>query len=47
MTRAHIPHIANIRKRRWLYMDDEEAETWIAETGVPARAPRVTGKSHT
>lgn len=38
MTKAHIPHIANIRKRRWLYMDDEEAETWLAETGVPARA---------
>lgn len=34
MTRAHIPHIAQIRKRRWLYMDDEEAETWIAETGL-------------
>jgi hypothetical protein len=38
MTKAHIPHIASIRKRRWLYMDDEEAETWVAETGVPARA---------
>ena len=38
MTKAHIPHIANIRKRRWLYMDDEEADTWLAETGVPARA---------
>lgn len=37
MTRAHIPHIARIRKRRWLYMDDEEDETWLAETGVPAR----------
>lgn len=36
MTKAHIPHIANIRKRRWLYMDDEEDETWLAETGVPA-----------
>lgn len=24
MTRAHIPHIASIRKRRWLYMDDED-----------------------
>ena len=34
MTRAHIPHIANIRKRRWLYMDDEEDETWVAETGL-------------
>jgi hypothetical protein len=34
MTRAHIPHIANIRKRRWLYMDDEEEDTWIAETGL-------------
>ncbi len=34
MTRAHIPHIAKIRKRRWLYMDDEEDETWLAETGL-------------
>src|SRR5215469_5289266 len=34
MTRAHIPHIASIRKRRWLYMDDEEDETWLAETGI-------------
>lgn len=34
MTRAHIPHIARIRKRRWIYMDDEEEETWIAETGL-------------
>lgn len=34
MTRAHIPHIASIRKRRWLYMDDEEEETWLAETGL-------------
>jgi hypothetical protein len=34
MTRAHIPHIAAIRKRRWLYMDDEEDETWLAETGL-------------
>jgi len=34
MTRAHIPHIARIRKRRWLYMDDEEEETWLAETGL-------------
>jgi hypothetical protein len=34
MTRAHIPHIANIRKRRWLYMDDEEDDTWLAETGL-------------
>jgi hypothetical protein len=34
MTRAHIPHIARVRKRRWLYMDDEEEETWIAETGL-------------
>jgi hypothetical protein len=34
MTRAHIPHIASIRKRRWLYMDDEEDETWLAETGL-------------
>lgn len=36
MTRAHIPHIAQIRKRRWLYMDDEDAETWLAETGLPS-----------
>ena len=36
MTKAYIPHIAAIRKRRWLYMDDEEDETWFAETGVPA-----------
>lgn len=41
MTRAHIPHIANIRKRRWLYMDDEEDETWLAETGVPAIRARA------
>lgn len=34
MTRAHIPHIAAIRKRRWVYMDDEESETWLAETGL-------------
>lgn len=34
MTRAHIPHIAGVRKRRWIYMDDEEDETWIAETGL-------------
>jgi hypothetical protein len=34
MTRAHIPHIAGIRKRRWIYMDDEEDETWVAETGL-------------
>jgi hypothetical protein len=34
MTRAHIPHIASIRKRRWLYMDDEEDDTWLAETGL-------------
>lgn len=34
MTRAHIPHIARIRKRRWLYMDDEEEDTWMAETGL-------------
>lgn len=34
MTRAHIPHIARIRKRRWLYMDDEGEETWLAETGL-------------
>lgn len=40
MTRAHIPHIANIRKRRWLYMDDEEDDTFLAETGIPARAAK-------
>jgi len=34
MTRAHIPHIAAIRKRRWIYMDDEDSETWLAETGL-------------
>jgi hypothetical protein len=34
MTRAHIPYIAAIRKRRWLYMDDEGDETWVAETGL-------------
>lgn len=34
MTRQHIPVIASVRKRRWLYMDDEEEETWIAETGL-------------
>lgn len=34
MTRQHIPVISGIRKRRWLYMDDEEAETWLAETGL-------------
>lgn len=34
MTRAHIPHIAAVRKRRWIYMDDEEEETWMAETGL-------------
>lgn len=34
MTRQHIPIISGIRKRRWLYMDDEEDETWLAETGL-------------
>lgn len=34
MTKKHIPIIAGIRKRRWLYMDDEEDETWLAETGL-------------
>lgn len=34
MTRDYIPHIAQIRKRRWLYMDDEEENTWLAETGL-------------
>lgn len=34
MTRAHIPHIAAVRKRRWIYMDDEESDTWMAETGL-------------
>ena len=43
MTRAHIPHIASVRKRRWLYMDDEEDETWIAETGIPAGTSRGRG----
>lgn len=36
MTRAHIPHIARIRKRTWLYMDDEEEETWLGMTSPPA-----------
>lgn len=40
MTRAHIPHIAGVRKRRWLYLDDEEEETWHAETGVEAPSER-------
>jgi hypothetical protein len=34
MTRQHIPVIASVRKRRWIYMDDEEDETWVAETGL-------------
>lgn len=34
MTRQHIPHIAAVRKRRWIYMDDEEEDTWLAETGL-------------
>jgi hypothetical protein len=38
MTRAHIPHIAAVRKRRWIYMDDEEDETWMAETGLSGKA---------
>lgn len=41
MTRAHIPHIARVRKRRWLYMDDEDEDTWIAETGLPGGTSRV------
>lgn len=32
MTRDHIPVIGRIRKREWLYMDDEEEETWQALT---------------
>lgn len=32
MTKDHIPVIARIRKRQWLYMDDEEDETWSALT---------------
>jgi hypothetical protein len=34
LTRHHIPHIARVRKRRFLYMDDEGDETWLAETGL-------------
>lgn len=34
MTRQHIPYISAIRKRRWLYLDDEEDDTWAAETGL-------------
>lgn len=34
MTKQHIPFISRIRKRRWLYMDDEEEDTWLAETGL-------------
>ena len=45
MTRAHIPHIARIRKRRWLYMDDEEEDTWLAETGVPGRSSAQSRRS--
>lgn len=33
-TRAYIPLISSVRKRRWIYMDDEEEETWTAETGL-------------
>jgi hypothetical protein len=32
MTRDHIPVLAAIRKRQWLFMDDEEDETWAALT---------------
>lgn len=34
MTREMIPKIASVRKRRWIYMDDEEDDTWLAETGL-------------
>lgn len=34
MTREHIPTIAGIRKRQWLYGDDEEDETFMALTQV-------------
>lgn len=44
MTRAHIPHIARVRKRRWLYFDDEEEDTWMGETGVPASLSRTKTK---
>lgn len=36
LTRAHIPIIAGIRKRRFMYGDDEEDETFMAMTGVGA-----------
>jgi hypothetical protein len=34
MQREMIPKIASVRKRRWIYMDDEEDDTWLAETGL-------------
>lgn len=34
MTKEYIPQIAATRKRRWIYLDDEEDETWMAETGL-------------
>lgn len=34
MTREHIPTISALRKRQWLYMDDEEDETFAALTAV-------------
>lgn len=34
MSKDLIPQIAATRKRRWIYMDDEEDETWLAETGL-------------
>lgn len=32
MTKEHLPYVAAVRKRQWLYMDDEEDETWMALT---------------
>jgi hypothetical protein len=34
MTREHIPVVASIRKRQWMYMDDEEDDTFSAMTQV-------------
>lgn len=34
MSKELIPQIAAVRKRRWIYMDDEEDDTWLAETGL-------------
>jgi hypothetical protein len=34
MTKEHIPIIASVRKRDWLYGDDEEDDTYMALTSV-------------